>query len=420
MMTYYEGINGGVLPFNSPTYVWREADDSLYESLQNSNNHVCCVLAARQMGKTSLMVKTSKRLTDEGVICLQINLQKFGQISDENSFYHTLLDLICKRIKSYDPQILTTLRNFWDSQSSAISRTVLFQEFITTEILPKIHNQQFIIFLDEIQALNNWGIQNSFLGFLRAIFDSSVSDSPLHNLKFVLLGVISPSDLLTSGDVAFNQREEIQLGYFNRALEFFMTHPLLKGLEKKSNSPQKLLQEIISWTRGQPFLTQWLCHIVEQNWTQSKDNKLQLNVEKLVQNEIIDNWKQQRRDSQDHFQSIERWFTMGYAQSKEKMSALNCYLELWNNQQPRPFDSNNKDHINLIVSGLAQKTNLTIDVTNPIYQQIFDLKWIKKTQQFIQQQKNTPMAEERNYTLIIDRSPSMTIVDNPDDLVADF
>ena len=53
-------VTGGTLPGNAISYVQRQADELLYTSLCRSE--YCYILTSRQMGKSSLMVRTATRL----------------------------------------------------------------------------------------------------------------------------------------------------------------------------------------------------------------------------------------------------------------------------------------------------------------------------------------------------------------------
>ncbi|MGL4375269.1 MAG: AAA-like domain-containing protein, partial [Microcoleaceae cyanobacterium] len=59
---------GGSLAANSPTYITRKADEDLYQALKRGE--FCYVLNSRQMGKSSLRVRTMQRLQAEGVKCV--------------------------------------------------------------------------------------------------------------------------------------------------------------------------------------------------------------------------------------------------------------------------------------------------------------------------------------------------------------
>jgi hypothetical protein len=69
-MNYYK--YGGSLRPNHPTYVTREADQKLLNYLQQGA--YCFVLNSRQMGKSSLRVRTTRQLRAEGILCANVDL----------------------------------------------------------------------------------------------------------------------------------------------------------------------------------------------------------------------------------------------------------------------------------------------------------------------------------------------------------
>src|SRR5687767_3077901 len=80
---------GGNLPQNAPSYVERQADTDLYEGL--SRGEFCYVLTSRQMGKSSLMVRTAARLREEGTAVAVLDLTAIGQNLTVEQWYDGLL-----------------------------------------------------------------------------------------------------------------------------------------------------------------------------------------------------------------------------------------------------------------------------------------------------------------------------------------
>ena len=70
-------VVGGTLPSRAPCYIQRRADLDLYEGLREGS--FCYVLTSRQMGKSSLMIRTAARLREEGTNVVLMDLTAVGQ-----------------------------------------------------------------------------------------------------------------------------------------------------------------------------------------------------------------------------------------------------------------------------------------------------------------------------------------------------
>src|SRR5216684_1657537 len=82
-------VTGGNLAPDAPSYVERQADSDLYEGVRRGE--FCYVLTSRQMGKSSLMVRTAARLREAGVAVAVLDLTAIGQNLTVEQWYDGLL-----------------------------------------------------------------------------------------------------------------------------------------------------------------------------------------------------------------------------------------------------------------------------------------------------------------------------------------
>src|SRR5947207_13661710 len=89
-------LAGGALSVDAPSYIARQADENLFASLRRGE--FCYVLVSRQMGKSSLMVRTAARLRQEGVTAIVLDLNAFGHDLDREQWYYSLMMQIARRL----------------------------------------------------------------------------------------------------------------------------------------------------------------------------------------------------------------------------------------------------------------------------------------------------------------------------------
>src|SRR5260370_36736118 len=102
---------GGPLRQDAPSYVERQADKDHYESLKRGES--CYVLTSRQMGKSSLMIRTAARLSEQGVKVAVLDLTAFGANLTADQWYEGLLGLVGLRLDLEDE-----LEEFWQEHQS--------------------------------------------------------------------------------------------------------------------------------------------------------------------------------------------------------------------------------------------------------------------------------------------------------------
>ena len=101
-------VVGGTMHTDAASYIEREADRSLVQALEEGR--FCYVLTARQMGKSSLMVRAASRLREDGIGVAVLDLTAIGQNLSTEQWYGGLIAQIGQHLDLEDELI-----EFWTS-----------------------------------------------------------------------------------------------------------------------------------------------------------------------------------------------------------------------------------------------------------------------------------------------------------------
>lgn len=134
-----------------------------------------------------------------------------------------------------------------------------FSEFIEKVLLKSI-SQKIVIFVDEIDSVLSLEFNiDDFFALIREFYNSRATQPNYQRLSFALFGVATPSDLIQDWQhTPFNIGRAIELTGF----KLHEAEALAQGLAVKTSKPTALLQAVLKWTGGQPFLTQKICKLI--------------------------------------------------------------------------------------------------------------------------------------------------------------
>ncbi|MCV3212004.1 AAA-like domain-containing protein [Plectonema radiosum NIES-515] len=375
---------GGSLRTNDPTYIVRQADEKLYTSLKAGD--FCYVLNSRQMGKSSLLQRTSYRLVEEGYSCAYLDVTRLG--SDNTTPEQWYKGIILSLFYDLNLGEHVNFKNWWDTQAgiSPVQKLHLFFEGV---LLPKIESDslrdgkadRIFIFIDEIDSLLSLSFPvNDFFAWIRHCYNQQAHDQNFRRLGFALFGVASPSDLIADKRrTPFNIGTAIELYGF----QLHEAKPLLKGLEEVISQPKAVLREIIYWSGGQPFLTQKLCQLIVRTALETSNRKIILPpetaaywVEQFVLKHIIQHWESQ--DEPEHLRTI-RDRLLFHEHRAGRLLGLYQQVLLWEQTDTQTYGvstDDSREQTELLLSGLVEKHNGILKIKNPIYQSVFNAQWV--------------------------------------------
>jgi AAA-like domain len=179
-------VVGGTLGLDVPSYIEPGADAEILGRVQAGE--FCYVLTARQMGKSSLMIRTAEKLRDGGYLAAVVDLSDCGSSAGSvtpEQWYYSVTDSLA-RVLAPD-EILNV---WWAGQSNLppVRRLVRFlREVILVQTTAPV-----VVFLDEIDSMLGLTFRDDFFAAIRACYNARANDPVYKHLVFVPGGYGQP------------------------------------------------------------------------------------------------------------------------------------------------------------------------------------------------------------------------------------
>jgi hypothetical protein len=357
-------VAGGTLRADAPSYIPRQADEDLYDAL--SRGEFCYVLTSRQMGKSSLMVRAAMRLRQDDVSVAVLDLTALGQNTQPEQWYAGLLSHIGQRLDLEDE-----LEDFWEDNEQ-FSPLLRLMEAIRVVALREVEGR-IAFLIDEIDVVQSLPFSTGeFFAAIRECYTRRAEDPEFERITFCLIGVATPSDLIDDPvTTPFNIGTRIDLGDF-QANE---AEALAEGLGRDPAIADRMVQRILHWTGGHPYLTQRLCGAIAADPRVVDESGVDGVAAQLF-------FAERAQEQDDNLLFVRNQMLHRDA---DHASLLNLYGNVRRGKDVR-YDETDPFVNILRLAGIIRVEGGLLRLRNRIYERVFDAKWVRE---------NMPDAELR-------------------------
>jgi hypothetical protein len=339
---------GGTVQAGGGIYIKRKADDELLELCRQSE--FAFILSSRQVGKSSLIVRTAQQLESENVRSVTIDLSAIGVKVSPDEWYMGILSEIQTTLN------LKTDITWWMEHTKlgpAQRLTSFFKDVLLKEV-----KEQIVLFFDEIDSTLSIPFSDDFYVAIRAVYNARAKIPDFKRLSFVLVGVATPSDLISDNRrTPFNIGRRVEVNDFNLTEAF----PLVENFGIQAT---QILTWVFHYTSGHPFLTQRLCAYLAKSKEILDEQVVAHAVERLFTGE------QGRQDNNLQFVR-----DMLSARSPDVKRVLKTYQTIRSGKKVID-DERSVAKAHLKLSGLVRSEKGILKVRNEIYKTVFNPQWI--------------------------------------------
>ena len=347
-------VAGGTVQAGGGVYLPRRADNELLECCRRGD--FTYILTSRQVGKSSIMIRTAERLAAEGALPIIVDLTEFGAQTNAEQWFKGFLFAVQEQAG------LTKEASEWWSEQTHHTYAHKFNRYLRDVALVE-RPERLVIFVDEIDTTLRLDFTDDFFTAIRFLYQHRAADPELTRLSFVLIGVATPGDLIKdSTRTPFNIGHRIDLTDFT----IDEAAPLASHLPVPPTIGREVLQSILQWTGGHPYLTlRAVRSLVEaplSEWTAAEVNQ-----------RIRHLFFRAGAESDSNLQFVRDMLTK---KAFDREAVLRTYGVI---RSGRRVPDRELDQIGswLKLSGIVRRHEGALVVRNPIYERVFDERWTR-------------------------------------------
>jgi len=239
----------GTMELQSPFYVKRHSDDIALAAISRQGVTIT-IKAPRQMGKSSLLIRTMAEARKLGKRVAFIDFQLFDKaaLNDADTFFRQFCALLTVELDLPDK-----LDEYWKMPLGNSQRC---SRYVSRHLLAQLQ-QPLVLAMDEVESIFDTAFRSDFFGMLRTWHNNRATDPIWKKLDLALVTSTEPYQLIENlNQSPFNVGEVIDLQDFTPEQ---VTH--LNQLHGEPLTPGEE-QQLLMLLGGHPYLVRRALYLV--------------------------------------------------------------------------------------------------------------------------------------------------------------
>jgi hypothetical protein len=243
----------GTMDSQSKFYEERDTDSIALDAIKRSGGITLTIKAPRQMGKSSLLIRTIAAAVENGkqVAFLDFQLIDKAALTDAEIFFKQFCYSVTDALEMDDK-----VEEYWDNPLGNVQRCT---RYISKHILSSI-DCPLVLAMDEVDSVFETNFRSDFFGMLRSWHNNRAFKPIWKKLDLALVTSTEPYQLIENlNQSPFNVGEVVELSDFSEAE--------VADLNRRHNSPlrpeeERQLMELLS---GHPYLIRRALYLLAKN-----------------------------------------------------------------------------------------------------------------------------------------------------------
>jgi len=244
----------GTMDSQSKFYEVRETDPIALDAIQRSGGVTLTIKAPRQMGKSSLLIRTMEAAFASGkqVAFLDFQLIDKAALTDAELFFQQFCYWVTDALDIEDK-----VSEYWANPLGHVQRCT---RYMGRHVLTSI-DSPLVLAMDEVDSIFETDFRSDFFGMLRSWHNSRAGFKPIwKNLDLALVTSTEPYQLIENlNQSPFNVGEIVELSDFSPSE--------VANVNRKHGSPLSAGDEpqIVELLGGHPYLTRRAFYLLAKN-----------------------------------------------------------------------------------------------------------------------------------------------------------